>query len=376
MKINVNLQSLNNWGTGICLFGNKLVEQLNHNANYELYGCFNFVRDIKPKDLSRFSFPVKYSKIPSKLVYSKSIDNPLPFYYNRMMGNKAEINLFFTYRIPRVKYKGITISTIHDLIPLKVPQENKQIEIDYRNDITFAIRHSDYLITVSEASKKDIISEFNYPENRITVIPNGVDFDFFNKALSETELSIVRAKYKLPKRFILYFGNIRKHKNVDSLIKAYSLLSNEIRSDVSLVITQGNDELRQLVKELNLEDNVCFTPFIDDADLPSIYKLALVMAFISSYEGFGLPIIEAMAVGTPVITSNVSSMPEIAGDAAILVSPLQLEEISEALEKVIQNPEIRAKMIALGYDNAKKYSWKQSGEKLASLCSKLLNQYL
>lgn len=376
MKINVNLQSLNNWGTGICLFGNKLIEQLHHNTNYELYGCFNFVRGIKPKDLSRFSFPVKYSKVPSKLVYSRSINNPLPFYYHRMMGNKAGINLFFTYRIPRVKYKGITICTIHDLIPLKVPQENKQIEIDYRNDITFAIRHSDCLITVSEASKKDIISEFDYPENKITVIPNGVDFDFFNKTCNEVELAIVRAKYKLPKKFILYFGNIRKHKNVDSLIKAYSLLSNEIRSDVSLVITQGNDELRQLVKELNLEDNVCFTPFIDAIDLPSIYKLALVMAFISSYEGFGLPIIEAMAAGTPVITSNVSSMPEIAGDAAILVSPLQLEEISEALEIVIQNPERRAKMIALGYDNAKKYSWKQSGDKLASLCSKLLNQYL
>lgn len=376
MKINVNLQSLNNWGTGICLFGNKLIEQLNHNTNYELYGCFNFVRDIKLKDLNRYSFPVKYSKIPSKLVYSRLINSSLPFYYHRMMGNKAEINLFFTYRIPRVKYKGITISTIHDLIPLKVPQENKQIEIDYRNDITFAINHSDYLITVSEASKKDIISEFNYPENRITVIPNGVDFDFFNKSPSKAELEKARAKYKLPKKFILYFGNIRKHKNVDSLIKAYSLLSNEIRNEVSLVITQGNDELRQLVKELNLVDQVHFTSFIDDIDLPSIYKLALVMAFISSYEGFGLPIIEAMAAGTPVITSNVSSMPEIAGDSAILVSPLQLEEISEALEKVIQNPEIRAKMIALGYDNAKKYSWKQSGDKLASLCYKLLNQYL
>lgn len=376
MKINVNLQSLNNWGTGICLFGNKLIEQLNHNTNYELYGCFNFVRDIKLKDLNRYSFPVKYSKIPSKLVYSRLINSSLPFYYHRMMGNKAEINLFFTYRIPRVKYKGITISTIHDLIPLKVPQENKQIEIDYRNDITFAINHSDYLITVSEASKKDIISEFNYPENRITVIPNGVDFDFFNKSPSKAELEKARAKYKLPKKFILYFGNIRKHKNVDSLIKAYSLLSNEIRNEVSLVITQGNDELRQLVKELNLVDQVHFTSFIDDIDLPSIYKLALVMAFTSSYEGFGLPIIEAMAAGTPVITSNVSSMPEIAGDAAILVSPLQLEEISEALEKVIQNPEIRAKMIALGYDNAKKYSWKQSGDKLASLCYKLLNQYL
>ncbi|RTZ02052.1 glycosyltransferase family 1 protein [Flavobacterium bomense] len=373
MKINVNLQSLNNWGTGICLFGNKLIEHFNHNTNYELYGCFNFVRGVKSNNLNRFRFPVKYSIIPSKLVYSRVINSYLPFYYHNMMGNKGDINLFFTYKIPRVRYKGITICTIHDLIPLKVSQENRQIEIDYRNDITYAINHSNYLITVSEASKKDIISEFNYPENKITVIPNGVDFNFFNKALDETELSRIRAKYKLPKKFILYFGNIRKHKNVDSLIRAYSLLSKEVRNEVSLVITQGNEELFQLVKELNLENQVCFTTFIDDADLPCIYKLALVMVFISLYEGFGLPIIEAMAAGTPVITSNISSMPEIAGKAAILVSPLQLKEISEALEKVIQNPEIRIKMIGLGYENAKKYSWKHSGEKLAALCAELLN---
>lgn len=373
MNLNINLQSLNNWGTGICLFGNKLVDELNHNTNYKLYGCFNFVRSVKSNDLQRFPFKVKYSMVPFKLVYSRHISKYLPFFYHTMMGNKADINLFFTYKIPRVRYSGITISTIHDLIPLKVPQENKKLEVDYRNDITYAIDNSDYLITVSEASKKDIISEFNYPEDKITVIPNGVDFNFFYGAVDETILSKVRAKYKLPNKFILYFGNIRKHKNVDSLIKAYSLLSNEIRREVSLVITQGNADLRQLVKELNVEHQVLFTTFIDDEDLPSIYKLALVMAFISSYEGFGLPIIEAMAAGTPVITSNISSMPEIAGDAAILVNPLQLQEIATSLEKIIQNPEIRIRMINLGYENAKKYSWAQSGEKLTALCSKLLN---
>ncbi|WP_281224925.1 glycosyltransferase family 4 protein [Flavobacterium aquiphilum] len=376
MKINLNLQSLNNWGTGICLFGNKLIEYLNRNTHYELHGCFNFVRDIKPNDLNRFCFPVKYSKIPSKLVYSRAINNALPFYYHRMMGNNARINLFFTYKIPRVRYSGITVCTIHDLIPLKVVQESKQIEINYKNDITFAINHSDYLITVSEASKKDIISAFNYPENKITVIPNGVDFNFFNKAICPSSLSGIRAKYGLPKKFILYFGNIRKHKNVDRLIKAYSLLSDEIRNEVSLVITQGNDGLRELVKELDLEHQIYFTTFIDEEDIPSIYKLASIMVFISLYEGFGLPIIEAMAAGTPVITSNISSMPEIAGMAAILVNPLQLEEIAEAMKLLIQDDDLRAKMIALGFDNAKKYSWNNAGEKLVSLCSELLNQKL
>jgi glycosyltransferase involved in cell wall biosynthesis len=371
MKINVNLQSLNNWGTGISLFGNKLIDQLNKNPNYKLFGCFNFVRNINTNDLQRFPFHVKYSKIPFKLVYSRIICKALPVSYHNIMGNKAEINLFFTYKIPRVRYKGITISTIHDLIPLRVPQEHKQIEIDYRNDITYAMEHSDHIITVSETSKKDIISEFNFPEKKITVIPNGVDFNFFNEFVDESTLLTTRKKYKLPKKFILYFGNIRKHKNVSSLIKAYSLLPIEIRDEVSLVITQGNDDLFQLVKELNIEKQVCFTTFIDDLDLPSMYKLAMVMVFISLYEGFGLPVIEAMAAGTPVITSNISSMPEIAGNAAVLVNPLQLDEISASLEKIIQDSDFRDQLIKLGFENAKKYSWDNSGEKLIDLFTML-----
>ena len=372
MKINVNLQPLNNWGTGICLFGNKLTEQLSVNKNIKLYGCFNFVRGVKPTDLKRFTFPIKYSIIPYKLVYSKLLKKPLPFYYHNMMGNKADINLFFTYRIPRVKYKGITISTIHDLIPLKVLQENEQIAIDYRNDITYAVNNSDYLITVSEASKIDILTEFNYPESKIFIIPNGVDYDFFNKSIDEDILEKVRNKYKLPKKFILYFGNIRKHKNVASLIKAYSLLSNEIRDEISLVITQGNKELFELTKEFKIEHQVYFTSYIDDDDIPYLYKLTLVMVFISLYEGFGLPIIEAMAAGVPVITSNTSSLPEVAGDAAILVNPLQIDEITLALDKIIKNPEVRNRMIDLGYRNAKKYNWTNSGVKLTKLLADLL----
>lgn len=371
MKINVNLQPLNNWGTGICLFGNKLIEYLQDNGGMELYGCFNFVRGVKEAQLKRFLFPVKYSKMPYKVVYSRLIRKPLPFFYHNMMGSKADVNLFFTYKIPRVKYKGLTMCTIHDLIPLKVPQENRQIEIDYKDDIVYAMDHCDYLITVSEASKRDIVLEFGYPEDRIFIIPNGVDFDFFHNDIDKSILSSVSLKYKLPKKFVLYFGNIRKHKNVENLIQAYASLPNEVREETSLVIIQGNETLYRLVKELGVDSQVHFTKFIDDEDIPSIYKLATAMVFISLYEGFGLPIVEAMAAGTPVITSNVSSMPEVSGDAAILVDPLDLGQISSAIKKVIDEPETRARMRHLGYKNAEKYSWKYSGEKLASVLFKL-----
>ncbi|MFD2943385.1 glycosyltransferase family 4 protein [Flavobacterium notoginsengisoli] len=372
--ININLQPVNNQGSGIALFANKLISELEKSKLYKIFGSFNFVRGVKKKELERFSFPVKYSSVPAKVVYSRLIKKALPFYYHNMMRGESDINLFLTYKIPRVNYSGIVITTIHDLIPLRVATENDKIQTDYRNDIDYAIRHSDYLITISEASKKDILEEFLYNKNKIFVIPNGVDFDLYNNEIEQEHLTKVKEKYQLPNKFVVYLGGIRIHKNVDNLIRAYALLSEDIRAEVSLVITQGNEDLKKLAANLNIEEQVFFTPYIDEEDKPAVYKLALAMAFISSYEGFGLPIIEAMAAGTPVITSNVSSMPEVAGDAAVLVDPFEIEETTDALERIIVDADFRKKLIESGYENAKKYSWTNSGEELIKLCNTILKQ--
>ena len=372
--ININLQPVNNQGSGIALFANKLISELEKSKLYKIFGSFNFVRGVKKKELERFSFPVKYSSVPAKVVYSRLIKKALPFYYHNMMHGESDINLFLTYKIPRVNYSGIVITTIHDLIPLRVATENDKIQTDYRNDIDYAIRHSDYLITISEASKKDILEEFLYNKNKIFVIPNGVDFELYNNEIEQEHLTKVKEKYQLPNKFVVYLGGIRIHKNVDNLIRAYALLSEDIRAEVSLVITQGNEDLKKLAANLNIEEQVFFTPYIDEEDKPAVYKLALAMTFISSYEGFGLPIIEAMAAGTPVITSNVSSMPEVAGDAAVLVDPFEIEETTDALERIIVDADFRKKLIESGYENAKKYSWTNSGEELIKLCNTILKQ--
>jgi len=372
--ININLQPVNNQGSGIALFANKLITELEKSKLYKIFGSFNFVRGVKKNELERFSFPVKYSSVPAKAVYSRLIKKALPFYYQNMMGGESDINLFLTYKIPRVKYRGIVITTIHDLIPLRAATENSKIQADYRDDIDYAIRHSDYLITISEASKKDILEEFLYNKNKIFVIPNGVDFELYNNKIEQECLTKVKEKYQLPNKFVVYLGGIRRHKNVDNLIRAYALLSKNIREEVSLVITQGNEDLKKLAADLNIEEQVFFTPYIDEQDKPAVYKLALVMAFISSYEGFGLPIIEAMAAGTPVITSNVSSMPEVAGDAALLVDPFKIEETKTALEHIILDAEFRKTIIDSGYANAKKYSWTHSGDSLLKLCDTILKQ--
>lgn len=157
---------------------------------------------------------------------------------------------------------------------------------------------------------------------------------------------------------------MRKHKNIERLIRAYSILPKELRDEYKLVITKGTDALREMTRELNLTDRVVFTPFIDNDDKAGMYQLASLYAYISLYEGFGIPIIESQAAGTPVLTSNVSSIPEVAGDSALCVDPTNVEEIADGMNSILTNEKLRSSLVDKGYVNAKSYSFENAGENL------------
>lgn len=372
MKLNINLQPIINIGSGIATFANELTAYLAEQNIFQINGIFNFVRHISPKDLPQFTFPIHYSYIPYKLIYSRLIKTELPINYSCIAGQSADINIFFTYRIPRVKYSGITISTIHDVIPLKVKMESESISKQYGKEIQYAAKHSDYLITVSENSKKDIVNFLDYDPNRIVVIPNGVNLRAFDIEISDIIKQRIREKYKLPKHFILYMGSMRKHKNVCNLIKAYALLDNKLKSKYHLVITKGTTELHNLAKALNIDKFVTFTSFIDEADKICVYKMAEIFAFVSLYEGFGIPVIEAQAAGIPVVTSSNSSLIEIGKDSTILVDPCNTASIKEGLNRLLLDETLRKKIILKGYNNAQKYSWTCSGEKLREFLQSIM----
>lgn len=373
MKLNINLQPVNNTGSGIAKYANELTMFLSQKKEHTIQGVFNFVRNVHANDFSRFTFKVRYSYIPYKLVYSRLIKKPLPIKYSYIAGQNADINLFFTYRIPRVKYTGITISTIHDLIPLKTETESEKVKKQYINDVKYTAKHSDYIITVSNCSKKDIVDILHYDPNKIIVIPNGVDFKQFNQHVTEEKKLSVKRKYKIPDNYILYMGGIRKHKNIDNLIRAYSLLDVSLKKKNALIITKGNANLKKLVSELDLNLFVKFIPFVDEEDKVCIYQMAKVFAFISSYEGFGIPVIEAQAAGTPVITSGVSSLKEIGEGSSILVDPNNLKSIHDGLEKLLTNESLCKEIVTKGYNNAKKYSWQNAGDKLNNFLQKVIN---
>ena len=258
-----------------------------------------------------------------------------------------------------------SVVTIHDCIHLMFPQYlPNRLATGYARAMMWNATHrSAHVLTVSDASKRDILRFFAIPPERITVVHNAIDAQV-GRLPSDEEVARARERFQLHAPFVLYVGNIKPHKNVDRLIEAFALVRSGALADVKLLII--GDEiskyptLRRAVHRHKLHKHVRFLGFVDERTLASLYRLATVFAFPSLYEGFGLPPLEAMASGTPVVTSNLSSLPEVVGDAAILVDPYDVTAIAHGIRRVLLDKELRDQMRTRGLERASAYSWERS----------------
>ena len=265
-----------------------------------------------------------------------------------------------------------SVVTIHDCIHLRFPQYlPKRGALAYaRAQMGSAARRSHRILTVSEASKRDILYYFSVPPEKITVIPNAID-ERFSTEPAEDDVRRVTERYQLDGDFVLYVGNVKPHKNVERLIDAFQLVRQSGLDELKLVII--GDEiskyaaLRRAVHRSNLHKYVRFLGFLPDELLAIVYRLASVFVFPSLYEGFGLPPLEAMACGTPVVTSNVSSLPEVTGDAALLVDPTDTNEIAHAMKRVLTDPALHADLRARGLARARQFSWERSARQIRDI---------
>ena len=221
---------------------------------------------------------------------------------------------------------------------------------------------------------------FGTPAEKITVLYSGVEARFA-PARDQAEIARVCAKYQLPRPFILSVGTLQPRKNYGRLIEAFAeLIKHPERSPVGteskdaelhLIITGGKgwmyESIFEQVKSLGLENRVHFPGFVDDADLPALYAAADVFVYVSLYEGFGLPLLEAMACGTPVIASNVSSLPEVVGDVGLQVDPRDVADITRALRVMIEQSDLRSNTIAAGLDRARLFTWEKAARELLSI---------
>ncbi|MEJ2352917.1 MAG: glycosyltransferase family 1 protein [Anaerolineales bacterium] len=257
-----------------------------------------------------------------------------------------------------------TVLTVYDLIPLRFPQfVSARARLLFRLAMTLALRASDQVIAISEATRQDLHRAFHLPKERIHAIPLAAGENFRPPAREEMERA--RAQYNLPDEYVLYLGINKPHKNLPRLVEAWAQLTHRRAIDNQKLVIAGAWDPRypqaeQLAANLNVDETIVFLGSIPEADLPALYGAARLFVFPSLYEGFGLPVLEALSCGTPVACSHTASLPEVAGEAAIYFDPAGPDKIAEALAKALNNAPLLEGLKARGLEQARKFTWRRT----------------
>ena len=304
-------------------------------------------------DLPRIACPVSPFSIRQQWIVPKQLHRAKAILYHSPY-----------YLMPYIP--GVpTVLTCYDLIPLIYPQYFSALQrLIFRIAHTFALKTADRIIAISQTTKADLIIRFRLAPQRITVIPGAADAYF--QPQSHDRIAALRQKFALPEQYILYFGSNKPHKNLLYLVKAFAQFRiQNPKSKTRLVIAGHWDErypdAKKLTHESGLKDQIIFIGPVEESDLPALYSGATLFVFPSLYEGFGLPVVEAMACGVPVVCSNTSSLPEIAGDAALLVDPFDVNTLAVTMGRALTEEGLRRKMREKGLEQAERFSWERTG---------------
>lgn len=268
------------------------------------------------------------------------------------------------------------LTTIYDVNHLANKDSNSFVKWAYAKLLYYsAVKKSVRIITISEFSKRELIKFTNASIDKISVIFCGVNYDLF----AEKKESNIK---NLPKKYILYVGNIKPHKNLITLLKAYNLLPKKTRKEFKLVILGKKEgfitpdlEIFKFIEKNDLMKDTFFTGYIADEEVPAVYQKARLFVFPSLYEGFGLPILEAMASEVPVLSSNKTSLPEVGGDAVIYFDPMNVDELAEKIDKCVLNTELLKTYIDKGKLQTKLFSWETASKEHLSTIKQILNKY-
>lgn len=280
------------------------------------------------------------------------------------------------FTLPPVLPGTKTLLTVHDLSFVRVPDSASPPLKAYLDVVVpRSAQRADHILADSQATRNDLIELYGIAPEKITVLLSGVDARF-QPVTDAAARAAVREKYDLGERpYIFTIGTVQPRKNYARLMQALARLRAG-GQDVTLVIAGGKgwleDPIYAAMDELKLRGHVYFIGFANDADLPALYSEARALAFPSLYEGFGLPILEAMACGTPVATANVSSMPEAAGDAALLIDPHDVDALTDALDRLLRDESLRTDLIARGHAQAARFTWKRAAQELIAVYDWLL----
>jgi glycosyltransferase involved in cell wall biosynthesis len=273
-------------------------------------------------------------------------------------------DLYFEPNFMPINIKSrCTVVTIFDFSFILYPQWHPKERInDFEEYFWKNLKRSDRIIVISDYIKKEGVN-LGLPEEKLRTIHLGIDHEVF-KTYPPQDLQLLRKHYKLPEHFILFVGSIEPRKNLENLVRSYINLDEGIRKDIKLVLAgfKGweNKEIMALLKEV--KSDVLYLGYLPDKELGELYNLATLFVYPSMYEGFGLPPLEAMACCCPVVASNVASLPEVCGDAALYVDPHDVNSIAEGIHKVLTDDDLRQSLIEKGLERAKLFSWEKSAK--------------
>ncbi|WP_333820168.1 glycosyltransferase family 4 protein [Ohtaekwangia sp.] len=274
--------------------------------------------------------------------------------------------------------KQPSVLTVHDTISLDFPDYSQtETAIYHRLAFMRSMRHASRIIAVSNTVKNDILKKVNIDSDKITVIYNGVH-KHFKREHSPAKLSEIRHRYSLPERFILFVGNLEPKKNLERLIKAFHIFKKNSEHPHKLVLAGRcgwkYSSVYQAVEDLNLRSEVIFTGYVNENELPAMYSLADLFVFPSLYEGFGIPPLEAMACGTPTLTSTAGALPEVTGNVPLQVNPLDIEDIATGMHTLLQDELLRARAIEKGIAWASQFTWSSTADKTLQVYQSLVNE--
>jgi len=345
-----------------------------------MYGALRYVKEtyflIKDKiDLKAIEYEKRGFKLPPKISYLYNI------WFVKKNIRKNSITHFTSqtvaYMLNFFKLKK-TIVTCYDLIPYVYLNDEKSFlkKIMVKSWVR-GLKKADRILAISEYTKKDVIQRLNYPKEKVFVAYPAVDHSRYKKLKKDNEIA---KKYNINSNFfnIVYVGNEDPRMNMELIIQSIAELKKQNKKIRFIKVGTPNSEgrrkvLLKLIKELNLEKEVIFTNYVNEKDVPQLYNLVDVLVYPISYAGFGLPPLEAMACGCPVITSYCASLPEVVGDAAITVGLEDPKELINALLKLIKSPNLRKELSKKGIEQSKKFTWKECAKQTLK-CYESLNK--
>ncbi len=266
-----------------------------------------------------------------------------------------------------------TVLTVHDLIFRRYPAHHKRLNRWYLNaTMPLFCRRAGHIIAVSEQTKRDVVAAYGIPAGKVNVIYEAADPRF--QPQSAAAITAARSRFGLPDRYVLFVGTIEPRKNLGRVLAAFEQLHAERLTDALVIVGKRGwlyDDFFARLEASPAKQAVIFPGFVPDANLPAVYAGAQALAFPSEFEGFGLPVLEAMACGAPVVCSSTSSLPEVAGEAAVLVDPLDQEALTDGLRRILANPALADDLRARGLAQAAHFSWERAAEETLAVYRRL-----